>query len=43
MIDRTGDLGIFIRVFAGLDLKREMVIWEFESIDKTTGIYYLQQ
>ncbi|XP_060589875.1 uncharacterized protein LOC132745057 [Ruditapes philippinarum] len=36
-LDRTADLGILIRVFAGLDLKGEMVIWEFESIDKATG------
>jgi hypothetical protein len=38
-LDRTADLGILIRVFAGLDLKGEMVIWEFESIDKATGTY----
>ncbi|XP_053382693.1 uncharacterized protein LOC128549621 [Mercenaria mercenaria] len=36
-IDMTAELGIVIRVFAGLDLEKNMVIWEFQSLDPKTG------
>ncbi|XP_053392818.1 uncharacterized protein LOC123564214 isoform X2 [Mercenaria mercenaria] len=37
VIDLNVEMGIFVSVFAGLDLAKQMVIWEFQTVDPNTG------
>ncbi|XP_052774203.1 uncharacterized protein LOC128212867 isoform X2 [Mya arenaria] len=36
-IDMTKEKGIVVQVFAGLDLVKEVIAWEFQTIDPITG------
>ena len=35
--------GVFVRVRAGIDVIMREAIWEFHTIDPTTGIYWCQK